>query len=118
MEFYAIDVETTGLDPDRDEIIEVAWAHFAGGELRGTFTSLLQPARRPPDEILQLTGISRAELADAPPPALVLGEVLRASAGLRPVLLRARGPQPAPPRRFRSAAGSRRRAAERGGEDC
>ncbi len=81
VDFYAIDVETTGLDPDRDEIIELAWAHFAGGELRGTFTSLLQPTCRPPDEILQLTGISREELADAPPPAVVLGEVLRVLAG-------------------------------------
>ncbi len=81
MEFYAIDVETTGLDPSRDEIIEVAWARFAGGALRGTFTSLLRPTLRPADDILRLTGIAPEELADAPEPTTVLREVLRKLAG-------------------------------------
>ncbi|MFO8034434.1 MAG: helicase C-terminal domain-containing protein [Candidatus Bipolaricaulota bacterium] len=77
MEFYAIDVETTGLDSARDEIIEVAWAHFSDGELRGTFTSLLHPTRQPSDEILNLTGITWEELAEAPAPKAVLTEALQ-----------------------------------------
>ncbi len=77
MEFYALDLETTGLDPSRDEIIEVAWAHFQEGKLCGTYASLVRPSASPPEEILKLTGITEQELATAPAPALVLNEVLR-----------------------------------------
>lgn len=81
MEFYALDLETTGLDPSRDEIIEVAWAHFRDGRLCGTYTSLVRPSTSPPAEILSLTGISEQELSTAPDPAMAIGEALRTVAG-------------------------------------
>ncbi len=81
MEFYAIDIETSGLDPAQDEIIEIAWARFTEGEIQGTFHTLVRPARRPPREVLQLTGIPWRELARAPEPEPVLREVLRALDG-------------------------------------
>lgn len=44
-EYICIDVETTGLDPVSDEIIEVAALHVRGGEVCGRFSSLVRPLR-------------------------------------------------------------------------
>ena len=61
-----VDVETTGLDPARDEIIELAMTPFTyglDGEVYGvgeTFAALREPARPIPPEITDLTGIDDA----------------------------------------------------------
>lgn len=64
-----VDVETTGLDPDRDEILELAMVPFAyrlDGELVAVgeaFEGLRQPAAPIPQEITALTGIDDAMVA-------------------------------------------------------
>jgi len=61
-----VDTETTGLDPARDEIIELAMAPFTyglDGEIYGVgepFQALRQPMRPIPPEITALTGIDDA----------------------------------------------------------
>lgn len=64
-----VDVETTGLDPDADRVIELAMLAFtyaldgsvcAAGE---SFTAFLDPGRPIPDEIVRLTGIDDATVA-------------------------------------------------------
>lgn len=64
--FVALDVETTGLDPANDEIIEVAAVKFRGDEVLETFQRLVKPHHALPLKITRLTGISDADLEDAP----------------------------------------------------
>jgi len=61
-----VDVETTGLNPDKDEIIELAMVPFfysGDDEIVGigeAFSALRQPARSIPAEVTKLTGIDDA----------------------------------------------------------
>ncbi len=64
-----VDVETTGLDPVRDEIIELAMAPFTYGldgqiyAVGEPFNRLRQPSNPIPPEITALTGIDNAMVA-------------------------------------------------------
>ena len=62
----AIDLETTGLEPGVDEIIEVGAVKFQGREILGRFTSYVDPGRGIPSFIQQLTGITPADVEGAP----------------------------------------------------
>lgn len=65
--YVALDLETTGLDPARDAIIEVGAIKFnSRGEL-GTFSSMVNPGRPIPLKITQLTGITDRDVLTAPP---------------------------------------------------
>jgi len=63
---YSLDLETTGLDADRDAIIEVGAVKFRGDEVLGTYTTFVNPGRRIPLEITELTGIRDDDVAGAP----------------------------------------------------
>ena len=77
-DFCVVDLETTGLNPFGDSIIEIGAIRYRGGEVTDTFSSLLQPPYRFSYEgyvspfITQLTGISNAMLEAAPPTQEVL----------------------------------------------
>ncbi len=64
--YVALDVETTGLQAGVDEIIEVAAVKFRGHEVLERFSELVQPRQSLPLKITRLTGITAADLADAP----------------------------------------------------
>jgi predicted DnaQ family exonuclease/DinG family helicase len=64
--YVAIDVETTGLVQGSDEIIEVAAVKFRGSEILDTFSRLVHPRQSVPLKITRLTGITNADLEDAP----------------------------------------------------
>ncbi|MFN2143243.1 MAG: helicase C-terminal domain-containing protein [Candidatus Promineifilaceae bacterium] len=64
--YVAVDVETTGFDPARDEIIEVAAVTFSGSDILDEFSTLIYPQRDIPAEITRLTGISNQMVEDAP----------------------------------------------------
>lgn len=64
--FLALDVETTGLKTDEDRIIELGFAAFVDGRLVGVETHLIQPDRRIPRQIQELTGITPQMLERAP----------------------------------------------------
>ena len=65
--WVSLDLETTGLSVDTDEIIEVGAVKYRGGQRVETFSHLVNP-RRPLSQFIQsLTGITDAELAEAPP---------------------------------------------------
>lgn len=66
MNFVVFDLETTGLDPNRDEIIEIGAVLWQDGEVTASFHSLVNPGKSLPEEIQQLTGIRDADLQDAP----------------------------------------------------
>ena len=70
--FVAIDLETTGLDFEKDEIIEVALVRFENGVQGESVDYLVKPTSvtlRP--FIESLTGISNADLENAEPFAAV-----------------------------------------------
>jgi len=65
--YISLDLETTGLNPDADEIIEIGAVKFQGAEVVDTFHSLVNPQRILPYRIQLLCGIAQAELDAAPP---------------------------------------------------
>jgi ATP-dependent DNA helicase DinG len=62
----SLDLETTGLDPQRDAIIEIGAVKFRGDEVLDTFATLIDPARPIPPKITDLTGIADQDVANAP----------------------------------------------------
>ncbi|MCK4571573.1 3'-5' exonuclease, partial [candidate division WOR-3 bacterium] len=60
--FIALDLETTGLDPKTDEIIEVGLSLFDGGKVVNEFINTVNPGKCVSDNILMLTGITQEEL--------------------------------------------------------
>src|SRR5438309_1946242 len=75
-EFVALDLETTGLDPERDRVIEVGAVAFRGDEVLGTLDRLADPGRSVPDAVLRLTGIDAGELRGAAAPRAALRELM------------------------------------------
>ena len=71
----AIDLETTGLDPLKDAIIEIAAVRFSGTRVEAEWTSLINPARAIPALITQLTGITNDMVRNAPPIKAVIQEL-------------------------------------------
>ncbi len=67
LEFVAIDIETTGLNSEWDEIIQIAGMRFKGEEVVNQFVSLVKPKGKVPKFIEHLTHISPQELKTAPP---------------------------------------------------
>lgn len=61
-----IDVETTGANPVRDRITEIAVLRVEDGELCASWESLVDPQMPIPRLIQNITGISDAMVADAP----------------------------------------------------
>jgi DNA polymerase-3 subunit epsilon len=68
-----LDLETTGLAPGLNEIIEVALVRLEGGR-RVAFQSLARPRRPPSPFIQRLTGIRPEDLEGAPPLEAVLAQ--------------------------------------------
>ena len=64
--YVVLDCETTGLSPNTDEIIEIALIKYVKGNLTDTFESLVLPSRPISSRITEITGITNADLADAP----------------------------------------------------
>lgn len=83
--YVALDLETTGTDPDRDAIIEIGAIKFQGDEVLATWSSFVDPGRRLPYRIQQLTGITPDDLQDAPSLFDVLPQV-GAFVGAHPVV--------------------------------
>ena len=76
-----VDVETTGLAPAEATIIEIGAVRLSGGQVTGEFFSLVNPATEIPPDITDLTGITGAMVAGAPPPAIALGAFLAFARG-------------------------------------
>src|SRR5438445_9115236 len=72
----ALDLETTGLTPRLDRMIEVGAVRFRGDEVLATFQSLVRPEVAIPRPVQELTGIRDADVAAAPPPEQVLAQVI------------------------------------------
>src|SRR5215216_5958385 len=62
----AIDIETTGLSEERDAIIEIGAVKFKGHRVEEEWSTLLNPNRHIPEFVSGLTGITDAEVRNAP----------------------------------------------------
>ena len=64
--FVAIDLETTGLDPRRDDIVSLAAIPFVGGRPGPGYTTLVDPGRPIPPASTRIHGIDDTHVAGAP----------------------------------------------------
>ena len=71
----ALDIETTGLDPQTDAIIEIGAVKFHGNRIEDEWSSLINPGRKIPPFITQLTGINDHMVLEAPSIQNVLTEL-------------------------------------------
>jgi len=65
-EFVFIDVETTGLSPSSERVIEVGAVKVSRLKTGKKYSSFVNPGREIPFYITQLTGITRDDVEDAP----------------------------------------------------
>jgi DNA polymerase III subunit epsilon len=72
VEFVVLDLETTGGSPANDRITEVGAVKIRGGEILGSFHSLVNPEVSIPPLISALTGITDGMVAEAEPIEVVL----------------------------------------------
>lgn len=64
--YISIDLETTGLNPKQDKIIEIGAVKVVEGKIVDTFSQLINPGRKLEERITELTGITDADLVDKP----------------------------------------------------
>ncbi|KYO65771.1 PolC-type DNA polymerase III [Thermovenabulum gondwanense] len=64
--YVAVDIETTGLSMDSDEIIEIGAVKIYKGEIIDTFHTFIKPKKSIPSSISSLTGITNAMVENAP----------------------------------------------------
>jgi len=79
MELVVFDLETTGFSPyNGDEIVSFGAVSVVGGEVQPdqTYYSIVNPKRKIPEEIVELTGITNDMAAGAPDLIQVLREFL------------------------------------------
>jgi DNA polymerase-3 subunit epsilon len=81
--YSVVDLETTGLDPGRDEIISFAAIPIDGGRVAvgRTRTAIVRPRRMPDAETIRIHGLRPDDLAGAPPLAEAIDQLLEAIAG-------------------------------------
>ncbi len=72
--YVSIDLETTGLNPRTDRIIEIGAVKVENGVIVDTFSTFINPGRKLEERIVELTGIDDTMLEGAP----TLDEVLPA----------------------------------------
>ncbi|HEY4913528.1 MAG TPA: helicase C-terminal domain-containing protein [Candidatus Dormibacteraeota bacterium] len=84
-EYAALDLETTGLDPARDRVIEVGAVAFTPERVTTTLERLVDPGRAVPETVLRLTGIKPEELRGAASAESALRELADFLRGRQPV---------------------------------
>ena len=76
-EFVAFDIETTGLDGDKDHVTEIGAVQFsAEGQVLHSFQTFVNPGVPIPPEIVTLTGITDRDVFGAPTEAKAVKEFL------------------------------------------
>jgi len=66
--YVALDLETTGLDPKRDHILEIGAARIVDGEVRDSYAVFVNSGVKIPEFITDLTGIDNAMAASGVSP--------------------------------------------------
>lgn len=74
--YTALDLETTGLNPKYDKIIEVGAVRVRQGKITDRFQRFIDPGMALPPAITELTGITQEELQGAEHPEQVIPELI------------------------------------------
>ncbi len=74
--YVSLDLETTGLNPKLDRIIEIGALKVVSGEVIETFSTYVYPGRTLPSRIVELTGITDHDLEDARTISEILPELI------------------------------------------
>jgi ATP-dependent DNA helicase DinG len=74
--YVVCDLETTGLDPTTDRIIEIGMVRVQQGKIAGTYHTMVNPGLPLPLKIKRITGIDDSDLINAPPIKDVMNEVI------------------------------------------
>ncbi|MDE5866567.1 MAG: ribonuclease H-like domain-containing protein, partial [Lachnospiraceae bacterium] len=64
--YVCLDLETTGLDPKKDKIIEIGAVRVRDGKIDAMLETFINPGRALEERIIELTGIVDRQLQDAP----------------------------------------------------
>lgn len=64
--YVCVDLETTGLNPKTDKIIEIGAVKVIEGVVVNTFSTLVNPGRCLEERVISLTGLRDEELSGAP----------------------------------------------------
>ncbi len=76
-DFVAFDFETTGKNPEQDELIEIGAVKFQKGREIDTFSQFIKPRRPIPEEIIRITNIHNGMVEGAPSAAKILPEFIQ-----------------------------------------
>ena len=71
-DYTVLDLETTGLDPKKEKIIEIGAARIRQGEVTEVYQNMIQPGRELTERVIGLTGITDEMLSGKP----YIGEIL------------------------------------------
>ncbi|HHW02818.1 MAG TPA: PolC-type DNA polymerase III [Thermoanaerobacterales bacterium] len=74
--FVVVDIETTGLSFESDEIIEIGAVKLKNGDIIDRFASFVKPSKPLPASIISLTGITNEMVSSAPPLKEVLASFI------------------------------------------
>lgn len=74
-DYIALDLETSGLNPSDDKIIEIGMIKVIDGDIAEQYTNLINPREKLTQRITQLTGITDEMVADKPPISDVIADI-------------------------------------------
>ena len=75
-DYVALDLETSGLNPSENQIIEIGMAKVCDGEITETYSRLLNPKEKLSQRIVELTGITDEMVAEQPHVSEVIEEIV------------------------------------------
>jgi len=73
--YVSIDLETTGLNPKEDRIIEIGAVKVIEGRVADTFSTFINPGRKLEERIVELTGNQDENLTVRATPLVVSNHV-------------------------------------------
>ena len=74
--YVLVDLETTGISAKEDKIIEIGAIKYTDGKEIGRFETFINPGRKIPPRITEITGIDDSMVKDAPYIETVIGQLL------------------------------------------